>query len=213
MLAVRGKDPETFSHCVRVSQAAQRLAQAAGLNEYEQRVAEHTGLFHDIGKIAVPDAILHKPNRLTEEEFEVLRDHPQKSAELISPFINEPFFRDLIPGVLHHHERVDGLGYPHARIGQDLPLMARLVAIVDTFDAMTNDRAYRKGLPEEEVIEELKAFSGRQFDADLVKIYLQARPHWTRARAVEREALLAREAAQDTLQGESHFELILRHAA
>jgi len=180
MKDVNRKDPETFFHCVRVSQQARLLSEAAGLNEYESRVVEFAGLFHDAGKISVPDSILFKPAKLSEEEYRIMQSHPVQSAKLIEPLAAVHFFKDLLPGVLHHHERIDGLGYPFGLAGDEIPLAARIILVVDTFDAMTATRAYRKGLPAEVAFKELQDFAGRQFDAQLVKIFLEAYPHWSK---------------------------------
>ncbi len=179
MQAVNVKDPETFFHCIRVSRDARLLSEAAGLNEYESRVVEFAGLFHDAGKIAVPDEILFKPAKLTDAEFKVMQSHPVKSAQLLEPLKQIGFFGALLPGVLHHHERVDGKGYPYGLEGDGIPLAARIILIVDTFDAMTATRAYRKGLAPEIAFKELQDFAGRQFDPHLVRIFLRAKPLWS----------------------------------
>ncbi len=176
--ALKERDPYTYGHCKRVARNAALLAKAAGLNEYEQKVVEYASMFHDLGKIGIPDSVLLKPGRLTTEEQEIIRYHPVKSAEILEPLNKIPFFRATLPGVLHHHERMDGLGYPDGIAGNDIPLSARIILISDTFDAMTSTRPYRKGLPFEVAYKELKQFSGRQFDADLVKTFLQAHPTW-----------------------------------
>lgn len=188
MEAVRAKDPETHDHCVRVSRGSRLLARAAGLSLSEQTMIEFVGLFHDIGKIGVPDHILFKPGKLTPEEMEIMKEHPRMSAQILEPLAHMEFFRRLIPGVLHHHERYDGAGYPIGIKGDEIPLPARIVLIADTFDAMTADRAYRKGLPAEVAFKELRDHAGTQFDPHLVKIYLEAKPKWN-----EREDAVFRE--------------------
>ncbi|MGE0762078.1 MAG: HD-GYP domain-containing protein [Bdellovibrionales bacterium] len=177
LLTVKEKDPHTFYHCCRVGRGARQLAKAAGLNEFEQAVLEYSGLFHDVGKVGIPDNILLKPGRLDREEIEVMKAHPIKSAAIIDPLTHNPFFRFMLPGVRYHHEKIDGTGYPFGLVGDRIPLSARLVAVVDTYDAMTNVRPYRKPLPKDKVIQELKDFSGRQFDAQLVKVFLELLPH------------------------------------
>lgn len=188
MQTVNLKDPETFFHCVRVSRDARLLSEAAGLNDYEARVVEFAGLFHDAGKVSVPDEILLKPSKLTDAEFKIMQSHPVKSAQLLEPLQKIEFFKALVPGVLHHHERIDGRGYPFGLDGDKIPLAARIILIVDTFDAMTATRAYRKGLPPDVAFRELQDFAGRQFDPQLVKIFLQAKPLW-----VDREKDVAQE--------------------
>lgn len=178
MESVRIKDDATYRHCIRVSRASRLLARSAGLSEMEQKVAEFAGLFHDIGKIGVPDEILLKPAKLTDDEYKVMQTHPGKSVQILTPLSHVEFYKELIPGVLHHHERFDGRGYPHGVSGEQIPLTARLILVCDTFDAMTETRAYRKGLAPEVAYKELQDFAGRQFDPQLVKIFLEAQPTW-----------------------------------
>jgi putative nucleotidyltransferase with HDIG domain len=181
MEAVRVKDVETYAHCIRVSQGSRILAKAAGLNEFDQKVAEFAGLFHDVGKIGIPENIILKPGKLTDGEYEIMKSHPDKSVQILEPLVHLDFFAALIPGVKHHHERFDGRGYPDGVMGEDIPLTARLVLIADTFDAMTADRAYRKGLSADVAYQELQDHAGRQFDPRLVKIFLEAHPLTTPA--------------------------------
>lgn len=176
--ALRERDPYTYGHCRRVAFNAGQLAKAAGLNVYDQKVIEYSSVFHDLGKIAIPDEVLQKPGRLTPEEQAIIRIHPIKSAEIIQPLTQIPFFRDLIPGIRHHHERLDGKGYPDRQVGDEIPLQARIILIADTFDAMTSTRPYRKGLPKDVAYKELIQFAGRQFDEQLVKVFSQAHPTW-----------------------------------
>jgi HD-GYP domain-containing protein (c-di-GMP phosphodiesterase class II) len=176
--ALKERDPYTYGHCRRVARNARLLAQAAGLNEYEQRVVEYSSMFHDLGKMGIPDRILLKPGRLSDEEEAVMRAHPVKSAEILTPLTHVPFFRALLPGIRHHHERMDGRGYPDGVKGDQIPLTARIILIADTFDAMTTTRPYRKGLAEEIAYKELRTFGGRQFDLRLVEIFLKAHPKW-----------------------------------
>lgn len=184
---VKEKDPHTFLHCCRVGRNARQLAKALGLNEFEQAVLEFSGLFHDIGKVGVPDSILLKPGRLEKDEIEIMKAHPIKSATIIEPLSNNPFFRFLLPGIRYHHEKIDGTGYPFGLVGERIPLPARVVAVVDTFDAMTNVRPYRKPLPKDKVLQELKDFSGTQFDIHMVKVFLQLLPHLERQDPLRRD--------------------------
>lgn len=176
--AVKRKDEDTFFHCCRVGRTARWLGRAAGFNEFEQMVLEYSGLFHDIGKVGIPDSILSKPSKLDTEELEVIKSHPIKSADIIEPLAGTPFFRFLLAGIRHHHERIDGLGYPYGLSGEHIPIMARVISIVDTFDAMTTSRPYRKGLPVEVARKEILDHSGTQFDANLARIFLEAQPYW-----------------------------------
>jgi HD-GYP domain-containing protein (c-di-GMP phosphodiesterase class II) len=173
---VKDKDPFTFFHCCRVGRNSRKLAKALGLNEFEQAILEFSGLFHDIGKLKIPNEILCKPGRLDKQEIEVMKAHPQMSAEMIQHLDHVPFFRFLLPGIKYHHEKIDGGGYPNAMMGDAIPLFARLIAVVDSFDAMTNVRPYRNALPEEKAISEIKQFSGTQFDTHIAKAFLEFLP-------------------------------------
>jgi HD-GYP domain-containing protein (c-di-GMP phosphodiesterase class II) len=174
---VREKDPHTFLHCCRVGRGSRQLGKAMGLNDYEQSMLEFSGLFHDIGKVGIPDSILLKPGRLDAGEIDLMKAHPIKSAAIIEPLADNAFMRFLLPGIRYHHERIDGTGYPFGLAGDRIPLPAKVIAVVDSFDAMTNVRPYRKPLSRDKVLKELYDFSGRQFDTHLVKIFLEILPH------------------------------------
>lgn len=176
-------EPTTYEHCLRVGEYSRKLARDMGLNEYEQKIAEFSGLLHDIGKIGIDKEILLKPGRLEPKELDIMKTHSTISEQLIKPLAMNQFFSQLLPGIRGHHERIDGEGYPDKKIGDEISLFARIILVVDTFDAMTENRIYRNGLPKEIVFSELKRCSGSQFDAQIVKIFLQAEPQWT----VERE--------------------------
>lgn len=178
MVSLKVVDPLTFFHCVRVGEYSRQLAKSLGLTDYQQKVAQFSGLLHDVGKMGVDRAIIHKPGRLDTAEFQAMKEHPVLSEEIIKPLTAHEFFRHVLPGVRGHHERMDGCGYPDGLAGDEIPLMARLILIVDTLDAMGSDRSYRKGLPIDVIYKELKKFSGSQFDMHLVKTFLEAHPHW-----------------------------------
>lgn len=184
---LKAKDPHTFFHCCRVGKSARLLGKAAGLNEYEQHVLEYAGIFHDIGKIAVPDDVLFKPAKLTRDEFRLMKLHPVQSMEVIMPLMSNAFFKDIAPGVELHHERLDGTGYPYGLEEKDIPILTRIVSIVDSVDAMISTRPYRKGMPMERVITELKRCSGTQFDEALVRIYLDAYKFWEKESANKKD--------------------------
>lgn len=176
--SLRIVDPLTFHHCCRVGEYSRRLARDAGLDQYEQKIAEFSGLFHDIGKIGVPQAIIHKPAKLDQEEFAVMKKHPELSEQIVQVLADNPFFKDLLSPIRSHHERVDGRGYPDGLAQDQVPLVARVILIVDTFDAMTQNRSYRQGLPIDAVYSELQKHSGTQFDSQLVQTFLQSQPFW-----------------------------------
>jgi len=176
--ALKASEPSTYQHCLRVGEYSRKLAISLGLNEYEQKVAEFSGMLHDIGKIGIERSVLLKPGKLDAHELDIMRSHSTISEEIIKPFASHEFFREIIPAVRGHHERMDGEGYPDKLIGEDIPLMSRIILVVDTYDAMSENRIYRKGLPDEIIYAELKRCAGTQFDPQLVKTFLQSHGHW-----------------------------------
>jgi HD-GYP domain-containing protein (c-di-GMP phosphodiesterase class II) len=166
------KDPFTFFHCCRVGRAARKLGEAMGLREYELAVLEFSGLFHDIGKMGIPDGVLLKPDRLNEHEFAVMKDHAEMSVQIVRPLTKHEFFRHVVPGVRYHHERFDGKGYPIGVKGEQIPLFARIVMVVDAVDAMLNTRPYRQGLSWDYVKKELVDYQGTQFDPNIAQAFL-----------------------------------------
>lgn len=174
--SLKQKDPFTFYHCCRVGRGSRQLAKAIGLNQFEQAVIEYAGLFHDIGKSQIPNEILMKPGRLDRAEVEIMKSHAELSVQMLQHLTHVPFFKFIMPGVRYHHERMDGAGYPHGVFGENIPLFARVICVVDSYDAMTNNRSYRPSLSEEKAVKELLDFSGRQFDSQLVKPFLEILP-------------------------------------
>ncbi len=163
------KDHYTYGHSMRVAYFSLVTGREMGLGEEELRELELSALFHDIGKIGTPDAVLNKPSRLTEEEFLVMKQHPEQTFQILREF---PAFEKIATAARYHHERFDGRGYPEGLKGEDIPLHARIILIADTFDAMTSTRTYRKGLPYEVAYEELAQFTGSQFDPACVKAFV-----------------------------------------
>lgn len=162
---VDAKDTYTRGHSDRVSYYAFYLARSLGHDPTFCEQARIAGLFHDVGKLSIPDDILLKPGKLTEEELQVIKAHPRSGADLLSVLSQ---LRPILPAVLSHHERVDGHGYPDGLLGSQIPEMARIIAVVDTFDAMTSDRQYRKALPLRRAVEELNRCKGTQLDGQIV---------------------------------------------
>ncbi len=191
---VKEKDMFTFEHCCRVGRGSRKLAKALGLNEYEQAIVEYAGLFHDIGKTQIPLEILVKPGRLDKNEIEIIKSHAKLSADMIQHLDQTPFFRFMLPGIKYHHEKMDGGGYPNNLQGENIPLFARLIAVVDAYDAMTNMRPYRNPLPEEKAIQEIKDYSGSQFDPRLVEAFLKLLPEYKKASSLDEkeEVVVAR---------------------
>jgi len=163
------RDKETEGHAVRVTEMALRLAQRIGLNPEEQVYLRWGALLHDVGKMVIPDSILLKPGPLTSEERSIMSHHPTYAHDMLSPV---PFLRPALDIPLYHHEKWDGSGYPHGLRGEEIPLSARLFAVVDVWDALRSDRPYRRGWPEDEVRAYIAAEAGRHFDPNIVTIFL-----------------------------------------
>ncbi len=168
--SIDAKDRYTCGHSQRVALLTQQLAQAVGLDEHTVSRMHIAGLVHDVGKIGVPEAVLLKPGRLTEEEFNWIRKHPSIGYRILKDI---PQLKDILPGVLYHHERWDGKGYPQGLSGDQIPRVARLIALADAFDAMSSNRPYRPDLSREHVLEEILKCSGTQFDAELAPIFVR----------------------------------------
>ncbi len=166
---VEAKDPYTRGHSDRVSAYSVLIGKYLGLSETDLRTLEVGGLFHDIGKIGIPDSILLKESKLTDDEYSEIKNHPSIGAHILC---NASIFQDIIPIVKHHHERFDGKGYPGKLKGEEIPYLARITAVADTFDAMTSKRTYRNALPLDVVKEEIADCSGTQFDPEIAKVFL-----------------------------------------
>jgi putative nucleotidyltransferase with HDIG domain len=170
--AVDAKDPYTRGHSERVGIYASRIARELGCkSQFIERIYL-AGLLHDIGKIGIPDAIITKPGRLTAEEYDTMKRHPEIGARILEPVV---FLADVVPCVRHHHEWYDGSdsGYPDKLNGVKIPFPSRIILVADTVEAMTSDRPYRKAVPLEEVILEIQRFSGTQFDPDCADAFLE----------------------------------------
>ncbi|MCM1102873.1 MAG: HD domain-containing protein [Clostridium sp.] len=168
--AIDIKDKYTNGHSSRVAEYSKLLAQKMGYSEEEVERIHHIALLHDIGKIAVPDEILNKPMPLTDEEYEVMKRHAQDGYDILQEIHSYP---DMALGAGFHHESLDGTGYPNGCKRDEIPFIARIVAVADTFDAMNSTRPYRKKMPMEEIIEELKRVSGTRLEPDIVKLMLE----------------------------------------
>lgn len=166
--AVEAKDAYTAGHSDRVTAYALRLAEAASLPFLIRSVIRRAGPLHDVGKIGIPDAVLRKPGKLDDEEYRIIQQHPVIGDEICRPLAS---LRKLRAGVRHHHERYDGRGYPDGLAGLDIPLEARVLAIADTFDAMTSSRPYRAGMPIIRAMSILAENDGPQWDPALIPIF------------------------------------------
>lgn len=175
--AIDAKDPYTKGHSTSVSRYSEALARAINLPESEVERIKIGALLHDVGKIGIPESVLKKPGKLTDEEWEIMKQHPTIGAEkVLAP--NEAL-RDLIPIVKHHHERLDGKGYPDKLKGNEIPLAARIVSVADAYHALVSDRPYRKGMPIEKACAILKEGAGIQWDPDLVRQFISIAPSLT----------------------------------
>jgi hypothetical protein len=167
--SIDAKDRYTCGHSERVALLASQLALVIGLDDEEIEQIRIAGLVHDVGKIGVPEAVLCKPGKLTHDEFSQMKQHPVIGHEILKDI---PPLTNMLPGVLHHHERWDGLGYPHGLKGMDIPLFGRILACADTFDAMSSTRSYRPALPRHKVLAEFDTCAGSQFDPDLAHSFV-----------------------------------------
>jgi len=168
--AMEGKDPYTHGHSRRVTMFSMVIGRELGLSEEEMERVRLSALLHDIGKIAVPETILLKTTQLTDEEWHILRQHPERGVKMLEP-VKE--FAHLFEGIKHHHERFDGNGYPSGLKGKDIPRIARIISIADAFDAMTSQRSYRDAMSEKDALKEVEKCRGTQFDPELADIFLQ----------------------------------------
>jgi putative nucleotidyltransferase with HDIG domain len=182
---VDARDPYTAGHSQRVQEIAVSLARELGIAGKELDAIAHAGLFHDIGKLAVPDAILTKPAKLTTLEYELMKRHPAEGAGIVAKFGR---LRDAVPLIHHHHERWDGLGYPDGLAGGAIPLGAAIVGLADAWDAMTTDRPYHRALDAAEAEDELRKHRGTQFSPAVVDAFFRV---LERSRAVEDKTVRA----------------------
>ena len=166
---VEAKDTYTRGHSDRVSAYSVLIGRYMGLSDEDLKLLEIGGLFHDIGKIGVPDSVLLKEGKLTDDEYNEIKNHPSIGKHILS---NAATFGNIIPIVYHHHEKYDGRGYPGKLAGNDIPLFARIAAVADTFDAMTTKRSYRNALPLDVVRAEIVKCTGTQFDPEVAKVFL-----------------------------------------
>jgi putative nucleotidyltransferase with HDIG domain len=170
-LAVEAKDVYTQGHSKRVALYSMILVKHGAYKDIDTEELELTALIHDIGKISTPDAVLMKNGKLTQEEYEIMKQHPIDGMELAKSF---GYSERVLRGILHHHERFDGLGYPHKLEGKDIPFYSRILAIADSFDAMTSSRAYRKAMAPWDAKKEIENQSGKMYDPAIVRVFNRA---------------------------------------
>jgi len=169
--AIDGKDPYTRGHSERVSRFSIAIAQRMGLPDDEVERIRISALLHDVGKIGIDDNILKKPAALTDEEFEIMKKHPQKGYKIM---FHIPAMKEFLPGMYMHHEMINGQGYPQGLKGDEIPLMARIVAVADTFDAMTTERPYQRAMKFEDALARIESFVGTRYDGEVVAAFIAA---------------------------------------
>lgn len=169
--ALEAREKCIEGHSQRVGKYSALIARGLGWKGYEVDGIETAGILHDIGKIGIPDRILLKPKRFTPREFQIMKEHPVISAEILRPLTN---LSEMIPSIRHHHEFFDGGGYPEGLKGEKIPIGARVILVADAYEAMTSDRPYRKAIGHVKAMAELKRFAGTQFDPDIVSIFEKA---------------------------------------
>ena len=167
---IDAKDPYTNGHSRRVAEYTGMIAENMGYKDEELERVYYIALLHDCGKMGIADNILTKPGKLTPEEFDVIKSHTTKGRDILSNFNS---IKDVTEGAVYHHERYDGTGYPEGKKGTDIPEIARIICVADSFDAMNTDRCYRKKLPREKIISELEINKGRQFDPEIADVMLR----------------------------------------
>ena len=167
---IDAKDKYTNGHSIRVAIYSRELARRMGMSEKEQEKVYYIALVHDIGKIGIPDAILNKCARLTDEEYEIIKTHPMIGGEILKSFTA---LEGSTEGASYHHEKYDGTGYGKQLVGEEIPLVARIIGVADAYDAMSSNRCYRNALSSEKVIDELNNGTGTQFDPKIVPFMLE----------------------------------------
>ncbi len=192
--SIDAKDRYTRGHSERVAYLSRKLALRLGLGEAAGERLHICGLVHDVGKIGVPEAVLGKRGKLDDAEFEAIKRHPQIGYDILKDI---PLLEDILPGVLHHHERFDGRGYPRGLKGLEIPLFARIVAHADTFDAMSSNRSYRAAMPREKVLAEMMRVAGAQLDPEMT-------PHFVALDFSEYDAMVTRHAEHESEAAKAH---------
>lgn len=167
---IDAKDEYTKGHSQRVAEYSYLIAKELKMNEYDALNIKYVALLHDIGKIAIPDAILKKAGRLTDDEFAVMKSHSDEGAKILKDINIMP---ELDVGARHHHERYDGKGYPYGIKGDEIPLTARIICVADSYDAMSSNRVYRPRLTDDEILKEIKRCTGTQFDPEVANAFVR----------------------------------------
>jgi len=164
------RSQETEAHALRLSEISKRIAAKLSLPQKDIDELEVFAMLHDIGKVGIDDRILNKPDRLTDEEWTIMKRHPEIGYRIAKA---SPELEVVAEYILSHHERWDGTGYPRGLVGENIPLLARIIAVADSYDAMTEDRVYRKAMSEQDAVEEIVRNTGTQFDPKIVRLFLE----------------------------------------
>ena len=167
---IDARDEETNGHSRRVAQYSRAIAMRMGYNEQDSETISRSALLHDVGKIGIPDAILKKEGKLTEEEYAKIKEHTTIGADILSAITT---FDHLSDGARYHHEHFDGSGYPAGLAGDDIPMIGRIVAVADVYDALSSRRRYKAGMQSQDVVAEIQRCANTQFDPDVVKVFVQ----------------------------------------
>lgn len=193
---VRVKEPGTFEHNLRIGEMAKQLAIKLGLGEYQQRVAEIAGYLHDIGEATIDQDILAKPTKLNPIEYEIMKSHVAASEDAIRPLaLVDGFFKDVLEVVHSHHEHYNGNGYPNRLKGDDIPIVSRIICVVDAFDSMTTNKVYRAALTVGQAYAELERGAGQQFDRHVVLNFTMAHSGFAKPTMIDLENYLYKSAA------------------
>ncbi len=193
---VRVREPGTFEHNLRIGEMAKQLAVKLGLGEYQQRVAEIAGYLHDIGEATIDQDILSKPTKLNPIEYEIMKSHVAASEDAIRPLaLVDSFFKDVIEAVHSHHEHFNGNGYPKRLKGEEIPIISRILCVVDAFDSMTTNRVYRAALTVGQAYAELEKGAGQQFDRHVVLNFTMAHSGFAKPTTIDLENYLYKSAA------------------
>lgn len=168
--AIGARDYYTMGHSEKVAEYSRMIAERMGLDEKTADLVYLCGIVHDVGKIGVPENILNKPGQLSEEEFKYITRHPEMGASIL---FHISWLEEVVPVILSHHEKFNGTGYPKGIKGEEIPLLSRILAVADAFDAMTSDRSYRKALPLDMALQELRKNAGKQFDPQIVELFIE----------------------------------------
>ena len=201
--AIDGKDKYTRGHSERVARISVAMGKRLGMDELELDTLRMSALLHDIGKIAIDDAILKKPAALTDAEYEIMKTHPQRGYKIMSQI---PAMKDFLPGMYMHHEMVNGKGYPQGLTGDQIPLQAKIISVADTFDAMTIDRPYSKGMDLPSALERIRSFVGTRYQSDVVEALVNACDDGEIANGIVRQMAAIR--AMEEESSKTHIQLV-----